>query len=286
MRSTTSLVGVAVTLAALTLAATTALATSGTFQGYSYTTFGAATVTQFGSDSIRVSGIGPSGNDGVSIAVPTSTVGDLTIKKQMPTPAVGAYMVSTVTGTVNGVGGQTIAVRREVRTSDPSFPFQIRDDLSAIGADHARFRMYSGRNFIVDHTTAAGDTASLFSFCSAPSTSLTIYISLSPPYIKIEPDFGFGGGGSTYLGASYLASTVRVTDVLTTPLSSGSLANVSNVSGVSLRASNIPTFTITSLSVQAQPVDVPSATLPAIAFGGVALLVAGLVALRRGSVLA
>jgi succinate-acetate transporter protein len=64
------------------------------------------------------------------------------------------------------------------------------------------------------------------------------------------------------------------------------LAAVSNLSAVSMRAKDIPSFTITALSVEARPYTVPSASIPAIAFGGVALLVAGIVALRRGSMLA
>ncbi len=293
MRRSISLVAAT---AALALSAVTAFALP-TFQGFAYATFGAATATQFGNDSLKIANIGSSGNDGVTITLPNITTGDFVmILNGLPpgTPVTGSVMVATTMGTVNGVPNQTVAIRRQVITSDPTHPVQIRDDFSAIGADHIQYQAYQGRNCVVSHTTAAGDTAACITNAIQPDPGPTT--GLTTGFWSPTP----GGGHELCADMSVFTQpstsgqlhwpwgppNTYASEVVITPLSSGTLATVSNLTSYSLRASNRPTITISSLSVQSQPYTVPSASLPAIAFGGVALLVAGIVALRRGSVLA
>lgn len=249
-----------------------------TFQGFTVTARGAATLTVFGSDSLVVGNIGSSGNDGYRISLPPDTTGDLAVISRPPsigaTPT-GAFMAFTALGTVNGVPNSEIMRRRAENTGVGADPIAYTEDFSPVGVTKLHFETINAAGVVKCHDSSPGDSSTLRFFSQKWVEGVT---TLYVDGMNMGSDWSDGG----WFDAQFTDRRDEL--VLAGHISpeKGVDTHTTALTSFDMRGKDLGSLTLTAIRIDpAWSQAVPIASLPMMAIVMVALFAVGCVVLWR-----
>ena len=166
------------------------------FKGKLHAALGSATVTAFGDDSLVVSNIGPSGNDGVAIALSGTMVNNQEFDVESPSLStdvpIGSFIDVKSRGVVDGVPNVLVFSQRMTRDSMTTLHADF--DASPLNPSTVLARGYV--DGVLD--SAVAFSSATFSAALRLATNLTWNVSLGIPCCPdISLDGSFGAGSAT-----------------------------------------------------------------------------------------
>src|ERR1041385_3153506 len=111
-------------------------------------------------DYLHVGGIGPSGNDGVSLDLGEADSGVFFAPYTYDYLSSGFFMRAAAYGNVGGSSNRLVSVLRGEKVgSDSAGPFGVEADFTAIGATNVIFQFFFGDQLIGETNTTGGEAA-------------------------------------------------------------------------------------------------------------------------------
>ena len=204
------------------------------YQGVTNTSLGNAAVTAK-TNKIRITNLGSSGQDGVSMVMPSGTTGidvswlDVDSSNTLP---VGAYLQQQTSGTANGVANSPWGTLTMTKAGTGNYV--VSADYSAIGATTCTVQAYLQGALVGQATGLSG-------------SSLAVAGNIGNSFdFELWPNFGstidWHGGTSVLLGGANLACDRLYVIPETTPITTAPAS-------MAITASQIPGLTLTSENV-------------------------------------